>query len=43
MPDPDFYISRIPDLGFGYTNSNKREAGKKFVVLPFFVATNFTQ
>ena len=46
IPDPDFYPSRhpgsrIPDLGS--KNSNKREGCKKFVVIPFFVATNFTK
>jgi hypothetical protein len=35
---PDFVHPRIPD-----PNSNKREAEKKFVVLPFFVATNITK
>jgi hypothetical protein len=39
IPDPDFYPFRIPDLGS--RNSNKREGSKKFVVNPFFVATNF--
>jgi hypothetical protein len=41
IPDPDFYPSRIPDLGS--KNSNKREGEKKLVVIPFFVATNFTK
>ncbi len=41
IPDPDFYPSRIPDLGF--KNSNKWERWKKFVVIPFTVATNFTK
>jgi hypothetical protein len=31
IPDPDYYPSRIPDLGL--KNSNKR--GEKFVVIPF--------
>jgi hypothetical protein len=39
--------SRIPDLGSrisdpGSKNSNKRERGTKLVVIPFYVATNFT-
>ncbi len=39
--------SRISDPGSrisdpGSKNSNKREGEKKFVVIPFFVATNFT-
>ncbi len=33
--------SRIPDLGS--KNSNKREGWKKFFVIPFYVATNFTK
>jgi hypothetical protein len=33
--------SRISDPGS--KNSNKREGGKKLVVKPFFVATNFTK
>jgi hypothetical protein len=35
IPDPDFYSFRIPDP----TRATK-EKGKKFVVLPFFVAKN---
>ncbi len=38
IPDPG---SRISDPGS--QNSNKREGGKKFVVIPFYVATNFTK
>jgi hypothetical protein len=39
IPDPDFYPSRIPD-----PKTAKKEMGeKKFVVIPFFVATNFTK
>jgi hypothetical protein len=38
IPDPDFYPSQIPDL-----KTAANEWGeKKFVVKPFFVATNFT-
>ncbi len=47
IPDPDFYSSRIPDLGSripdlgsrisypGSKNSNKRQSEKKLVVIPF--------
>jgi hypothetical protein len=41
IPDPDFYPSRIP--GPGSKNNNKREGRKKLVVIPFFVALNFTE
>ncbi len=41
IPDPDFYPSWIPDLES--KNSNKREEWKKFVVILFFVAINFTK
>jgi hypothetical protein len=41
IPDPDFYPSRIPDLGS--KNSNKKRVEKKFVVIPFFVASNFIE
>ena len=52
IPDPGSRISdpgsRIPDPGSripdpGSKNSNKREGWKKFVVIPLFVATNFTK
>jgi hypothetical protein len=39
IPDPDFYPSRIPDPK---TAANER-GEKTFVVIPFFVATNFTK
>ncbi len=39
--EPDFYPSRISDPGS--KNSNKRERWKKLVVIPFYVATNFTK
>jgi hypothetical protein len=43
IPDPDFYPSRIPDLGSRIKKQQqKRGVEKKFVVIPFFVATNFT-
>ncbi len=40
--------SRIPDLGsrisdLGSKNSNKKRGEKKLVVIPFYVATNFTK
>jgi hypothetical protein len=41
IPDPDFYPSRIPDPGS--KNSNKERGEKKFDVIPFYVATNFTK
>jgi hypothetical protein len=36
IPEPDFYPSRIPD-----PTTVTKEEGKKFVVLPFLVATNY--
>jgi hypothetical protein len=39
IPDPDFYPSRIPDP----KTATKRRGEKKLVVIPFFVATNFTK
>jgi hypothetical protein len=38
IPDRDFYPSRIPDP----KAAAKERGEKKFVVIPFFVATNFT-
>jgi hypothetical protein len=43
IPDPDFYPSRIPDLGSDPKTATKDRGGKKFFVKPFFVATNFTK
>jgi hypothetical protein len=46
ITDPDFYPSRIPDPGSRVqdTKTATKERGeKKFVVIPFFVATNFTK
>jgi hypothetical protein len=37
--DPDFYPSRIPDP----KTATKERGEKKFVVIPFYVATNFTK
>jgi hypothetical protein len=39
IPDPDFYPSRIQDPKI----ATKERGEKKFVVIPFFVATNFTK
>ncbi len=41
--DPDFYPFRIPDPGFRIPDPKTaaKERVKKFVVKPFFVATNF--
>ncbi len=41
IPDPGFYPSRIPDPGS--KNSNKERSEKKFVIILFFVVTNFTK
>ncbi len=38
IPDPDFYPSRIPDPKTG----TKERGEKKFYVISFYVATNFT-
>jgi hypothetical protein len=45
IPDPDFYPSRIPDLGSRIPDpKTATERGeKKFFVIPFYVATNFTK
>jgi hypothetical protein len=39
IPDPDFYPSRILDP----KTATKEGGVKKLVVIPFFVATNFTK
>ncbi len=39
IPDPDFHPSRIPDP----KTASKERGEKKFVVIPFIVATNFTK
>jgi hypothetical protein len=39
IPDPDFYLSRIPDP----KTATKERGEKKFVVTPFFVATKLTR
>ena len=46
MPDPDFYPPRIPDLGSQIPDpktATKERGDKKLVVIPFYVATNFTK
>ncbi len=46
IPDPDFYPSRIPDPGSRIPDpktATKERAERKFVVIPFYVATNFTK
>ncbi len=39
IPDPDFYPSRIPDP----KTATKERGEKKLVVIPIYVATNFTK
>jgi hypothetical protein len=39
IPDPDFYPSGIPDPKTAIKESDE----KKLVVIPFFVAINFTK
>jgi hypothetical protein len=50
VPDPGFRIPdlgfRIPDLGFRIRDpktATKERGEKKLVVIPFYVATNFTK
>ncbi len=46
IPDPDFYPSRIPDPGSRIPDpktATKVRGEKKLVVIPFYVATNFTK
>jgi hypothetical protein len=46
IQDPDFYPSRIPDLGSRIPDpktATKERGEKKFVVITFYVATNFTK
>jgi hypothetical protein len=46
IPDPDFYPSRIPDLGSRIPDpetATKERGEKKIVVITFYVATNFTK
>jgi hypothetical protein len=39
IPNPEFYPSRIPDP----KTATKERGEKKFDVIPFYVATNFTK
>jgi hypothetical protein len=39
LPYPDFYPSRIPDP----KTATKERGEKKIVVIPFYLATNFTK
>jgi len=53
IPDPDFYPSRIPDPGSRIPDlgsripdpktATKERGEKKLVVIPVYVATNFTK
>jgi hypothetical protein len=46
IPDPDFYPSRIPNLGSRIPDpktTTKERGEKKLVVITFYVATNFTK
>jgi hypothetical protein len=53
IPDPDFYPSRILDFGsrildlgsriLDLKTATKERGEKKFVFIPFYVATNFTK
>jgi hypothetical protein len=53
IPAPDFYPSRIPDFrsrisdpGFRIPDpktATKERGEKKFAVIPFYIATNFTK
>jgi hypothetical protein len=38
IPDPDFYLSQIPDPG-SKKSATKERGEKNFVVVPFFVVT----
>jgi len=43
IPDPDFYSSRIPDLGSRIQKQQQKREVKKLIVKPFYVATKFTK
>ncbi len=43
IPDPDFYPSRIPDLGSRIPKTWTKERGEKIFLLSCLVATNFTK
>jgi hypothetical protein len=40
ITDPDFYLARI-GTGSRIPKQQQKRCGKKFVVIPFYVATNF--
>jgi hypothetical protein len=45
IPDPDFYPSRIPDLGSRTPDpktATKERGEQKFVVIAVYLARNFT-
>ena len=43
ISDPDFYPSRIPDLGSRIQTQQQKREEKKFDVKPFYVATKFSK
>jgi hypothetical protein len=46
IQDPDFYPSRIPDLGSRIPDpktATKERGEKNIFVMPFYVVTNFTK
>jgi hypothetical protein len=43
IPDPNFYPSRIPNLGSRIQKQQQKTGVKNFFVKPIFVATNFTK
>jgi hypothetical protein len=45
IPEPDFYPSRIPDLGSRIQKQQQKRGAKKNLLsyLPFYVPTNFTK
>ena len=43
IPDPDFYPSRIPDLGSRIQKQQQKRGVKKNLLYLYFEATNFTK
>jgi hypothetical protein len=43
IPDPDFYPSKIPDLGSRIQKEQQKRRGEKFIVVSFVVATNVAE
>ncbi len=43
IPDPNFYPFRIPDFGSRIQKQQQERGEKIFVVIPLYVATNFTK